>query len=117
MPTSMALHQALNLYPWQAIAITRHHHPLGVSEETGRFSIDPDTAQGGAELSTSYRIAARADRRGRLAELARAAYEKNLREAQARATYCAELVAHPERGGQGTGLRFCIDGRPHWKAR
>ena len=97
----VSLHQALGLHPWEASPLPDVISALGVSEELVA-SADPKSP-----FEQTYAQALELQREllsvaGWPAE-ARAAYQQNLREAQGRARYCVEMVAHPERGGQGTG--------------
>lgn len=97
----MALHRALGLHPWEASPLPYTITSLGVSEELVA-SADPknpheQTYAQALELQRELLAVA-----GWPAE-AREAYQQNLREAQERTRYCVEMVAHPERGGQGTG--------------
>ncbi len=96
------LHRALGLHPWEASPLPEEITSLGVSEETAA-SVDPDSTYG---FEDSYAVAVALQRELIAAAgwpNCRAAYADNLREAQGRARYCVEQVAHPDRGGGGTG--------------
>jgi hypothetical protein len=98
----MALHRALGPPPWQASPLPDTIISLGVSEETAA-AVDPDSTYG---FEDSYAVAVALQRELIAAAgwpNCRAAYADNLREAQRWARYCVEQIAHPERGGGGTG--------------
>jgi hypothetical protein len=93
----MALHIALGLHPWETSPLPIEITPLGVDEK----QIDPDDSryQEGLKALKLQRefltIAGWPD--------CRHVYEEKLRDAEKFAAYCADLVEHPDHGGQGTG--------------
>jgi hypothetical protein len=96
----MALHQALGLHPWEASPLPDVITALGVSEErvaSADLTIPHEQTYAQA-LALQRELLAVAGWPN-----CRAAYEKNLFDAENRANYCEDLIRHPERGGQGTG--------------
>ncbi len=83
-----ALHCALGLQPWESSPLPREITALGVDDDDDDRPI--------VELQRKLlAVAGWPD--------CRRIYEENLRDAQGWARYCADLVRHPEHGGQGTG--------------